>query len=116
MTTWIAAKPSALLILLGALGVAAAPGRAAPDIIQPAIQGVAVDNRPLSWQPGKELSLGTFPRNVIFNIGPPADSSQKFMRLRTKLEGIDKEWQNGGGTMFVTIRFYNGSGDLVAEK
>jgi signal transduction histidine kinase len=38
------------------------------------------------------------------------------MRLRTKLEGIDKDWQERGGEMFVTIRFYNGSGDLVAQK
>jgi signal transduction histidine kinase len=116
MNTWIAAKPSAVLALLGALGLAAGSGRAAPEVNLPAIQGVEVDNRPLSWQPGQELNLGTFPRNIIFNIGPETNSSQKFMRLRTKLEGIDKEWRDGGGTMFVAIRFYNGSGDLVAEK
>jgi hypothetical protein len=92
------------------------PMRAAQDANLPAIQSVEVDNRPLSWQSGKELNLGAFPRIIVFNIGPETNSSQKFMRLRSKLEGFDKEWQDGRGTMFVTIRFYNGSGDLVAEK
>jgi signal transduction histidine kinase len=116
MITWMAAKPSTVLTMLVALSVAGVSVRAAPDISMPAIQSVAVDNRPLSWQPGEELSLGTFPRNIVFNVGPPAGSSQKFMRLRTKLEGINKDWQDGGGTMFIAIRFYNASGDLVAEK
>jgi signal transduction histidine kinase len=89
---------------------------AAPDLNPPAIQGVQVDNRPLPWRLGKELNLGSFPRNIIFNIGPESNSSQKFIRLRSTLEGIDKQWQDGGGTMFVAIRFFNGSGDLVAEK
>jgi signal transduction histidine kinase len=116
MITWMAVKPSAVLTLLGLLGVAVVSVRAEPELNLPVIQGVVVDNRPLSWQAGKELSLGSFPRNIVFNVGPPANSSQKFMRLRTKLEGFDKEWQDGGGTMFVMIRFYNGSGDLVAQK
>jgi signal transduction histidine kinase len=116
MITWMAAKRSAVLILLGVLGVSSVPAPAAPDANPPLIQGLEVGNKPLSWQPGRELDLGTFPRNIVFHVGPPADSSQKFMRLRTKLEGVDKNWQEGGGTMFVTIRFYNGAGDLVAEK
>jgi signal transduction histidine kinase len=116
MITWSAAKPFAVLTLLVALIVTGASVRGAGDVYPPAIQGVEVDNRPLSWQPGQELGLGTFPRNVVFNVGPPAGSNQKFMRLRTKLEGIDKKWQDGVGTMFVTIRFCNAAGDLVAEK
>jgi signal transduction histidine kinase len=111
-----ATKPSALLTLLGALGLAAMSVPAAQDANLPVILGVQVDNRPLTWQPGKELSLGAFPRNVIFNFGPEASASQKFMRLRTKLEGVDKEWQDGVGTMFVAIRFYNAAGDFVALK
>jgi signal transduction histidine kinase len=116
MITWPAAAAYAVLTLLVVLGGAAPSARAAPDLDFPAIQGVAVDNKSLSWQPGKELSLGNFPRNILFNVGPPAASSQKFMRLRTKLEGIDKDWRDGNGTMFVTIRFHNATGDLVGEK
>jgi len=116
MFTWIAAKPTGVLALLGALGLAAMAARGAEDSYPPAIQVVQVDNRPLTWRPGKELNLGSFPRNIIFNIGPESNSSQKFIRLRSELEGIDTQWQDGGGTMFVTIRFHNGSGDLVAEK
>jgi signal transduction histidine kinase len=114
--TCAATKSPALLPLLAALSIIAGSVCAAPEADGPTIQELAVDNRPLSWRPGKEVSLGSFPRNIIFNIGPETNSNQKFVRLRTKLEGFDKEWQDGGGTMFVTIRFYNGSGDLVAEK
>jgi signal transduction histidine kinase len=116
MMTWAAFRRSVVLALLGALGLAAVPICGAQDANAPAIHGVMVDNQPLSWQLGKELSLGTFPRNVVFNFGPGNNASNKVMRLRTKLEGFDKEWQDGGGEMFVTIRFYNGSGDLVAQK
>jgi signal transduction histidine kinase len=116
MIAWPAAKPTAVLAFLAVWGIAVVPVRAASDLNAPLIRGVEVDNRPLSWQPGKELSLGAFPRNIVFHIGPPARSRQKFMRLRTKLEGIDQNWQDGGGTMFVTVRFYNGAGDMVAEK
>src|SRR5271154_6644430 len=91
MLTRIAAQRSAVLILLVALGVAGMPGGASADVILPAIQGMEVDNRPLSWLPGQELNLGSFPRNIIFNIGPETNSSPKFLRLRSKLEGIDKE-------------------------
>lgn len=116
MITWMAVKPSAVLVLFGVLVMAAVAGRASPDINPPLIQELELDNRPLSWQPGKELSLGTSPRNIVFHVGPPADSDHKSMRLRTKLEGFDKNWQDGGGTMFVTVRFYNAAGDLVGEK
>jgi signal transduction histidine kinase len=116
MFTWVAAKSSGVLTLLGALGLVAVSICAAPATNLSLIQGVEVDNTRRTWQLGKELSLGTDPRNILFNIGPPTGSSQKFMRLRSKLEGIDKKWQDGNGTMFVTIRFYNGSADLVAEK
>jgi signal transduction histidine kinase len=113
MITSAATKLSAWLTLPGALGLALMSMTAAHGADLPVIQGVEVDNRPLSWQPGKELSLGVFPRTTVFNFGPESSSSQKLMRLRSKLEGIDKEWHDGVGTMFVAIRFYNRSGDLV---
>jgi len=116
MMTRAAPTPFALLTLVAALGLATVSVGMAQDTNLPVIQGVEVDNRPLSWHPGKELSLGAFPRNIVFSIGPATNSSQKVMRLRTKLEGFDKEWQDGGGEMFVTMRFYNRSGDLVEAK
>jgi hypothetical protein len=91
MFTRIAAQPSAILTLLVAMSVGEVPAYAAPDLNPPAIQGVQVDNRPLPGRPGKELNLGSFPRNIVFNIGPESNSSQKFIRLRSQLEGIDKQ-------------------------
>ena len=81
------------------------------------IRSVIVDNKPLSWKPGEALNLGAFPRNILFNSGLTGGPSHGRMeRLRTKLEGLDREWREGGGEMFVTIRFYNAAGDLVAQK
>ena len=117
MITWTAAKQSAVSALLAILGAMAAPAANAPlDSAPPIIQGLEVDNRPFSWVPGKELSLGTFPRNIVFQVGPATTNNQKLMRLRTKLEGVDQKWLDGGGSMFVTVRFYNSSGDLIADK
>ncbi|HEX4119297.1 MAG TPA: ATP-binding protein [Verrucomicrobiae bacterium] len=105
-----------MLKFLAMLGMAAISGRAASGPEFPVIQSVVVDNTPLSWNPEKELNLGAFPRNILFNIGLPTNSNEKMLRLRTKLEGFDKDWQDGGGEMFVTIRFYNAGGDVVAQK
>lgn len=116
MITSTAANTIAALALLSALVFPASPLQAEPEAALAAIQSVEVDNRPLSWQPGEELNLGTFPRNIVFNVGGLSNAGPNVMRLRTKLEPLDKEWQDGGGEMFVTIRFYNAAGDLVDQK
>lgn len=116
MITRVAIQRLVILFFWGAWVLAARPA-AAPEDVRLKIRSVSVDNRPLSWQPGQVLSLGVFPRNIIFNSGRPAGAANGGMeRLRTKLEGFDREWREGGGEMFVTIRFYNAAGDLVAQK
>lgn len=107
---------SVLLIFLAALSLETMPMPAAGEPTLPAIQGVQIDNQPVSFLAGKELNLGAFPRNIVFDFGTGSQSEQKVLRFRTRLEGFDKEWFHGGGEMFFTIRFYNKSGDLVAQK
>ncbi|HEY3863433.1 MAG TPA: ATP-binding protein [Verrucomicrobiae bacterium] len=115
MITRVVFKTAVLSLLWCIAGTAAETAGGAPSI-QKAIKRVEVDSRRLSWQPGGALSLGTSPRDTVFSIGVPPDSKQTVMRFRTKLEPLDREWQEYGGEMFMTIRFYNQAGDLVGQK
>lgn len=112
----LAALSSPLLGVLAGVEIAILAASEPLDATAPVVREVQVNGRAFAWRTGQELSLGRFPRNVVFNIGLPAGSAQKGMRLRTKLEGFDKNWQEVGGQMFVTIRFFNKSGDLVAQR
>src|SRR5580658_7705042 len=117
MTRWkLAALSSPLLGVLAGVGMPILAASEPLDTTAPIVREVQVNGRAFPWRTGEELSLGRFPRNVVFNIGLPTGSTQKGMRLRTKLEGFDKNWQEVGGQMFVTIRFFNKSGDLVAQR
>jgi signal transduction histidine kinase len=80
------------------------------------ISSVAVNGKSLRWKPGKELNLGAFPKNIIFGFGRVGEAVQRPLRLRTKLEAYDSQWDDGGGEMSVTIRFYNAAGDRVGDK
>jgi signal transduction histidine kinase len=81
-----------------------------------AINAVAVQGRPLSWVPGKELSLGAFPGNILFSFGPTTNATPPPMRLRYMLEGYDQEWHDGNATMFMLVRFYDQMGEQVGQQ
>ena len=117
MITWAAMiKRPVVLTLCGVLGLAAVSMSASQDTDALSVRVVAVNGSPLPWQPGKELSLGASPKNIVISFGRPSDANQRVTRYQTKLEGFESEWQNGGGEMFVTIRFLNASGEPVAQK
>lgn len=80
------------------------------------IQSVTVDGKPLSWRPGGELRLNPFPGSVSFIFGPPTNSLRPPIRLRYKLEGYDNVWHEGGGEMFVAVRFLDDSGEQMDQK
>jgi signal transduction histidine kinase len=80
------------------------------------IDAVAVQGEPLSWRPGKELSLGAFPENILFTFGPATNATPPPMRLRYKLEGYDPEWLDGDADMFMLIRFYDEMGEQVGQQ
>ncbi len=80
------------------------------------ILSAKVDGKSLRWQPGGELHLGAFPKDVVFGFGRTVAPGGKPLRLRYKLDGFDKDWDAGGGFMFVMIRFYTDAGDLVSPK
>lgn len=80
-----------------------------------AIESVTVQGKMLRPNPGKELSLGALPENVVFSFGP-LPSGRTPMRLRYKLEGYDNGWHDGDGEMFLGIRFSDDAGEQVAFK
>jgi signal transduction histidine kinase len=79
------------------------------------IQSVTVNGKTLQPIPGKELSLGASPVNILFRLGR-LPVGLRPMRLRHKLEGLDTGWREGGGFMFLAIRFCDDKGEEVGFK
>ena len=79
------------------------------------VQAVVVDGKPATITGGK-VDLGLFPKTISFNFGPPANTGRAPIRLRYKMDGYDNVWQQVGGEMNLTIRFYNDAGDQVNQS
>jgi signal transduction histidine kinase len=90
-----------------------AGGQIAPRV---EVTAVAVQGKPLTWTPGKELSLGAFPENILFSFGPSPAATPPPMRLQYKLEGYDQEWHDGDANMFLMIRFYDKRDEQVGQQ
>ncbi len=109
--------------LLAALGLAlAAPACATTDGPRAGrenaleIRSVAAQGKTLRWRPGGELRLGAFPENILFTFGPATNATLRPLRLRYKLEGYDPAWREGGGEMFLLLRFYDEAGEEVGQR
>lgn len=79
------------------------------------VQAVVVDGKPVPINGGK-ADLGLFPKSISFNFGPPANTGRAPIRLRYKMDGYDNNWQQVGGEMNLTIRFYNDAGDQINQS
>ena len=79
------------------------------------IRSVHVSEKDLHWQPGSELNLGAFPKNVVFTFGLTHEDRTIPQRLRARLEGHEDAWHEGG-EMYLRVRFYNANGDRIAEN
>ncbi|HVU08343.1 MAG TPA: sensor histidine kinase [Verrucomicrobiae bacterium] len=73
------------------------------------IQAVTVEGNPVSLRRKGVVNLESYPKNIIFNFGPATNASRAPIRLRYKLEGFDDTWHEGGGIMFLMVRFYDKS-------
>lgn len=81
------------------------------------IQQVQVDGE---WQNapagGKRVSVSPGNHSLGFKFGQ-VNTDEHCLRLRYKLEGIDKQWKElGEEGMRVTVRFQNASDDIVGEN
>lgn len=119
---------AAMLLICGCLGAVLSPSRAlsatgsnelaATQADFPLnIRQVQVDGE---WQiaPAGDQGVRLSPGNhaLGFTFGQ-VDTDEHCLRLRYKLEGIDKQWKDlGEEGMRVTVRFQNASDDIVGEN
>jgi signal transduction histidine kinase len=104
------------LLLWAGVAYGEAPSPATPATNGLEILAVSVEDKAVSWRAGHELKLGSFPRNVTISFRPPEKSSWAPVRLRAKLEGYDAAWSSGDPAMFLSVRFYNDSHNLVEQS
>src|ERR1700720_4954033 len=106
------------LVLLGAWGTANAFAQnsfAASNTNLLRIQSVEVSGRTMPLRGSGEVSLGSFPENIIFHFEPNTNSARLPIRLRYKLEGYETAWHEGDGEMYLGVRFYDDHGDQVTQ-
>src|SRR5882724_4756695 len=84
------------------------------DVIE--IQSVSVNGKSISLAGKNKISSGPAPQNIAFTFGQATNSTRAPIRVRYKLEGYDSAWHEGGGEMFLMLRFYNEAGDAIGQK
>lgn len=77
------------------------------------IQSVFVDGKEVPISSGGKVNVGFFPKNVSLNFGPSTNTRSAPIRLRYRLDNFDGRWQQVGGEMNLTVRFYNDAGDQI---
>ena len=101
---------------LFALLMAMSPVYAGQKTNELTIQAVVINGETNYKEPEKHINLGAFPQNVVFHFGANKEDSQTPVRLRCKLDGYDTNWHEGGGFMYLAVRFYNAEGDQIDHK
>ncbi len=80
------------------------------------IQSVSVDGKQAVINSRGKANLGPFPKSIALNFGPARNAVRVPIRLRYKLDGVDSGWQEAGGEMNLTVRFYNDAGDQINQN
>ena len=104
----------ALQFSLGAAGAAPSPPAHPTDGIE--IQSMAINGKTIPLSGKSKVSSGPAPQNITFTFGQPTNATRAPVRVRYKLDGYDSVWHEGGGEMFLLLRFYNESGDAIGQK
>lgn len=114
-------SPRPIISILAALelGIGAATGAhsdaaRSPDILE--IQSVAVNGKSISLAGKTKINSGPTPQNIAFSFGQASNATRAPIRVRYKLEGYDSGWHEGGGEMFLLLRFFNEAGDAIGQK
>ena len=88
---------------------------AAPEYHPPTIQSVTVDGKALPVAGRSILHLPPHPGVVSFVVGGSTNSNGQTLRFRHRLEGVDKDWQDGFVFMYLAVRFFDASGRQVSQ-
>ncbi len=105
-----------ILLLLGGSAWAATHGAASQAAGSLEIRSVSVNGNSIPLHSGGEVSLGALPQKLSFEFGPPTNANWTPRRLRYKLEGYDTVWREGGGDMFLMVRFCDEAGEQISQK
>ena len=90
------------------------PARRPSDVIE--IQSVAINGKSIPLSGKSKINSGATPQNITFTFGQATNAMRAPTRVRYKLEGYDSAWHEGGGEMFIMLRFYNEAGDAIGQK
>lgn len=85
-----------------------------PNVLE--IQSVAINGKTTALAGKAKINTGRSPQSVSFAFGQVTNSSRAPVRVRYKLDGYDNGWHEGGGEMFLMLRFYNAAGDAIGAK
>jgi signal transduction histidine kinase len=88
-------------------------GQASADL---QIQSVSVNGKARPVLQDGEVNLGCSPQRISIAFGAVSNAAPLPLRLRSKLEGVDAAWRQGGGEMYFVIRFCNENGDRVGQE
>jgi len=81
-----------------------------------AIRSVVVNGKAIPFTDHDPVNLGPFPINIVVGFGPDKSDVNPPLRLRYMLEGYEKSWQEAGGEMGLTVRYYNQAGDQIGQN
>jgi signal transduction histidine kinase len=90
------------------------PAKNSTDVIE--IQSVAINGKSIPLSGKSKINSGATPQNITFTFGQATNAARAPTRVRYKLEGYDSAWHEGGGEMFIMLRFYNEAGDAIGQK
>jgi signal transduction histidine kinase len=88
---------------------------AASENNPPTIQSVTVDGKVIPVAGKNILHLPPHPGVVSFVIGGTTNANRQTLRIRHRLEGYDKDWQDGIVFMYVAVRFFGADGRQVSQ-
>ncbi len=80
------------------------------------IESLTVKNKMIPIAGKSKVRLSSSPESISFSFGFVTNANRRPIRLRRKLEGLDENWNVGGGEMFLVVRFYDSTGSIVAKN
>jgi hypothetical protein len=113
MSAWTKLVSVIVLQLWFFAAIAASPSVATNAL---EIQSVTINGKTITLAGKIKINTGSGPQNISFTFGEVTNSARAPIRVRYKLDGYDSVWQEGGGEMFLMLRFYNAAGDAIGVK
>lgn len=79
------------------------------------IHAITVSGKRIDSPFAKEVNLGAFPGETLFYFRPVENPEHPPLRMRCQLDGHEQVWHEGGGEMYLIVRFYNEAGDSIDQ-